>query len=245
MPKRSVIRAGCVAAAMAVVSCGPSFGQAPKPQPVVASTTLVADRGRVVFADDFKNMRSGWTTGTSSDGTRTAYTDSGFVVVANKKTADHVLHSPYAAALPQISVSVTATTGTSPKGSAPWVGCSRGPSEKTIKYTFVVAVAGGWELMRRDTRPGAKVPATVLKRGVPPATPGLDPIIVEGMCATLADGKSTRLIFFVNGIEVADVTDKVADLPQVGWFGDMIIRGQKTATTTVTVTHFEVRNLIA
>jgi hypothetical protein len=232
MAKRSVTRAGCVAAAMAVVACGPSFGQASKPQPVVASTTLVADRGRVVFADDFKNTRSGWTTGTSSDGTRTAYTDSGFVVIANKKTVDHVLHSPYAAALPQISVSVTATTGNSPKGSAPGVGCSRGPGEKTIKYTFV------------DTRPGAKAPATVLKRGVPPSTPGLDPIVVEGMCATLADGKSTRLIFFVNGIEVADVTDKVADLPAVGWFGDLIIRGQKAAVTTVTVTHFEVRNLV-
>jgi len=238
------MRAGCLVAAMAVISCGPSFGKANPPKPVAATTTLEADRGRVVFADDFKNTRSGWTTGTSADGTKTSYTDSGFVVVAAKRSADHVLHSPYALAFPQISVSVTSTTGNSPKGSAPGVGCSRGPSEKTIKYTFLVAVAGGWELMRRDTRPGAKAPATVLKRGTPPATPGLDPIVVEGMCATLADGKSTRLVFFVNGIEVADVTDKVADLPNVGWFGDLIIRGQKTANTTVTVTHFEVRNLV-
>ena len=243
--KRNVLRAGCLAAAITVISCGPSFGQANTPKPVLASTTLEAERGRVVFADEFKNSRSGWTTGTSADGTRTAYTDLGFVVVANKKTADHVLHSPYALALPQISVSVTSTSGNSPKGSGPGVGCSRGPSEKTIKYTFLVAVGGGWELMRRDTRPGAKAPATVLKRGTPPTTPGLDPIVVEGMCATLADGKSTRLVFFVNGIEVADVTDRVADLPSLGWFGDLIIRGQKTAVTTVTVTHFVVRNLVA
>ena len=235
----------CWLLASLAVSCsaGPLTPKA-SPQPVLASTTLEADRGKIVYKDDFKNPRSGWAQGIIATSSTATYTDSGYVVVV-KRLADQVVHSPYALALPQISVAATATESrTSPKGSGPGVGCSRGPSDKTIKYTFLVVVGGGWEVMRRDTRPGAKSPATVLKRGTPPVGPGADPIVVEGMCATLSDGKTTRLVMFVNGIEMADITDPVADLPTVGWFGDLIVRGQKVGTTTVTVTHFEVRNLV-
>jgi len=244
--KQTTISACCLLAAVALAACGLPLGQAPSsPKPVNAKTTLDAERGKVVFADDFKNARSGWVTGAVGGGPTTSYTDAGYVVVAAKRLVDNVVHSPYALALPQISVAATAAVSLkSPKGSAPGVGCSRGPSDKTIKYTFLVAVGGGWELMRRDTRAGAKTPATVLKRGAPPAPVGIDPLVIEGMCATLSDGKTTRVVFFINGIEVADVADRVADLPSVGWFGDLIVRGQKAAITTVIVTQFEVRNLV-
>ena len=244
--KQKLIPAWCLVGAFALAGCGLPFTSKPSsPKPVVASTTLDAERGKIVFADDFKNARSGWVTGAVGGGPTTSYTDAGYIVVAAKRSVDNVVHSPYALSLPQISVAATAAVSLkSPKGSAPGVGCSRGPSDRTIKYTFLVAVGGGWELMRRDTRPGAKTPATVLKRGSPPAPLGLDPLVIEGMCATLSDGKTTRVVFFINGIQVADVSDRVADLPSVGWFGDLIVRGQKTAVTTVTVTHFEVRNLV-
>jgi len=93
---------------VALAACGLPLGQAPSsPKPVNAKTTLDAERGKVVFADDFKNARSGWVTGAVGGGPTTSYTDAGYVVVAAKRLVDNVVHSPYALALPQISVAAT------------------------------------------------------------------------------------------------------------------------------------------
>lgn len=40
-----------------------------------------------------------------------------------------------------------------------------------------------------------------------------------------------------------NVTDRVDDLPHLGWLGDLVVGGEDTGAATVTATHFEERDL--
>ena len=63
------------------------------------------------------------------------------------------------------------------------------------------------------------------------------------ICATLSDAVTTRLVMFVDGTQVADIADPVSDLPRLGWLGGLVVTGEDSGPTTVTVTHFEERDL--
>jgi hypothetical protein len=61
------------------------------------------------------------------------------------------------------------------------------------------------------------------------------------MCATLADGRTTRLILLVDGATLADFTD-ATNLPGSGWLAGIdVVSNTKPSTTTAT--SFEVRDL--
>jgi hypothetical protein len=229
--------------AIPAVSCSGGLNAAIKsPTPVTASTVLTADRGSVVFTDDFSDSASGWST-KSTDDFRASFGGSGYVVVASK-FVDHEVGAPYVITKDQLSVAVRATeSSSSPDGSGFGAECSRGLKEPTVTYNFVVQIGGTWDMFRHDTRPGATNPDTSLKKGTSPKAPGATSITVELMCASLSDGVTTRLVMFVDNTQVADITDPVSDLPRLGWLGGLVVRSVEAGPTTVTATHFQERDL--
>ena len=106
-----------------------------------------------------------------------------------------------------------------------------------------VQVGGTWEVAKHDLLAGAATQHNVLKKRTSPKAPGATSIVVELMCATLSDGVTTCLVAFVNGTQVADITDPVTSLPRFGWLGSLTVRGEDSGPTTVTATHFEERDL--
>jgi hypothetical protein len=227
---------------MLALSCSGGLNGAVKsPTPVTASTVLTADRGSVIFIDDFSDSNSGWSKDTTAD-FKASFTGSGYVVVA-RNFVDHEVAAPYVLPKDQLSVAVRATESSAPDGSGFGAACDRGLKEQTISYDFAVQVDGTWDLVRHDLRPGAANPHALLKQGTSPKAPGAASITVELMCATLADGITTRLVMFVDNTQVADITDPVTDLPRLGWVGGLVVRGVDSAPTTVTATHYEERDL--
>jgi hypothetical protein len=224
-------------------SCsGGITGIVKKSNPVSETTVVKADRGPVVFSDDFTDSGSGWPKESVGDFSAT-FTRNGYVIVA-RRYIDHEAVAPYSIPKDQLSALVTATESTdSPSGSGIGANCDRGINDATLSYVFVVTIDGTWEARRYDTRKGATAPASSLKKGTSPKAAGAVPISVELMCATLSDGVTTRLVMFVNGTGVADITDRVDDLPKAGWLGGFVVRAQDTGITTVTATHFEERDL--
>lgn len=226
-----------------VVSCtGGLSGALKSPTPVTASTVLTAERGAVVFTDDFSDSASGWSTSPTAD-FKASFGGSGYVVVASK-FVDHEIAAPYLLPKDQLSVAVRATESTSsPDGSGFGAECSRGLKEPTVTYNFVVQVGGTWDMFRHDTRPGAANPDTSLKKGTSPKAPGAASVTVQLMCATVSDRVTTRLVMFVDNTQVADITDPVSDLPRLGWLGGLMVRSVDAGPTTVTATHFQERDL--
>jgi hypothetical protein len=235
--------AAALCASILAVSCTGSLNGAIKsPTPVTASTALTADRGTVVFTDDFSDSASGWATKPTAD-FKASFTGSGYVVVASN-FVDHEIAAPYLLPKDQLSVAVRASESTdSPDGSGFGAACSRGLKQPTLSYDFVVQVGGTWDMFRHDTRPGAANPDTSLKMGTSAKAPGAASITVELICATLSDGVTTRLVMFVDDVQVADITDPVTDLPRLGWVGGFVVRGVDAGPTTVTATHFQERDL--
>jgi hypothetical protein len=226
--------------AVLVLSCNGAVIKTPTP--VTASKALSPDRGSLVFSDDFRDSASGWSTETSSD-FNASFSPSGYVIVA-RNFADNEVATPYVLPKDQLSVSVIASESSgSPSGSGFGAACDRGLNQQTVSYDFVVQVDGTWEVIRHDLRPGAANPHSSLKRGTSPRAPGAKSIAVELMCATLSDGITTRLVMFVDTIQVADILDPVTDLPRLGWLGGLVVRSLDSGPTTVTATHFEERDL--
>jgi len=234
---------GALCLAVLAFSCsGGLNGVVRSPNPVTASSEVTPDRGSVVFSDDFNDPKSGWSTDNVSD-FKASFNKSGYVIVVTG-FIDHEVSAPYLTPKDQLSVSVTATeSSTSPVGSGFGAGCDRGLTEPTISYDFHVAVGGTWGIFRHDLRRAAGSQHSLLKQGTSPKAPG--PILrtVVLICATLSDAVTTRLVMFVDGTQVADIADPVSDLPRLGWVGGLVVTGEDSGPTTVTVTHFEERDL--
>jgi len=235
--------AGTLCLASLAISCNGGLNSVIKsPTPVTASTVLTADRGAVVFTDDFSDAAAGWATSPTAN-FKASFGGSGYVVVARNFVDDEVA-APYLLPKDQLSVAVRATvSSSSPDESGFGAACDRGLKEQTISYDFIVQVGGTWDMYRHDLRPGAANPNTSLKMGTSPKAPGTTSITVELMCATLSDGITTRLVMFVDNVQVADITDPVSDLPRLGWVGALVVRGVDAGPTTVTATHFQERDL--
>jgi hypothetical protein len=209
--------------------------------PVTATTTVTASLGAVVFSDDFRNASSGWTTETLPSGTTFSYTAAGYVIVA-KGSVDHFATAPYDTPVQQLAISVTATQSTdAPVGAGYGVSCWRGAGTSELRYDFVVTTAGSWQVDRRDGGIAAK-PA-ILKQGKASVKVGSKPLAVQGICATLADLHSTRLVFFAGSLKIADFTDPDTNMPDAGWLSDLIFTSEDIHPSIVTATRFEVRNL--
>lgn len=221
---------------------------APGPAPlasrlITASTTVTAQRGAVVFSDDFHNPSSGWSTQTLPSGTTFSYTAAGYVIVA-MGSVDHFADAPYQTPVQQMAISVTATQSTdSPIGAGYGVSCWRGTGAAELRYDFLVSTGGDWKIDRRDG--GIPTAPQVLKQGKSDVRLGSTPLAVQGMCATLAELRTTRLVLFVGTQKLADILDTATAMPDAGWLPDLLVTSEALHSSTVTATHFEVRDLAA
>jgi hypothetical protein len=209
--------------------------------PVVESTDVTSTSGKIVFSDDFRDPTSGWTTDSLPSGTTFSYGAPGYVVVA-KGTLDHFADAPYTTPVAQIAIAVTATQSTdAPVGAGYGVSCWRGADATELRYDFLLTAAGEWSVDRRDG--GVLTSALMLKQGGTTTRPGSTPVVITGMCATLADGHTVRLVMFAGPDRVADLTDNANALPDAGWQADLVLTSAEIHDSTVTITHFEVRDL--
>jgi hypothetical protein len=210
--------------------------------PVTASTSLTWDRGSVVFNDDFQDPGSGWPTQPLPSGTSFNYGPGGYVVVADG-TLHHIAYAPYTEPVAQLSMTAIATqTANAPQGAGFGVLCGRGTGATAVEYEFLVLGGSRWFVERHD---GSLAAGTghLIKEGTSPLSPGSAPVTVTAMCATGTDGQTSRLALFVNGFQVADVSDTASVFTDAGWFGGVDVASQATRSSTVTLSHYEERDL--
>jgi hypothetical protein len=221
---------------------GSSAGTGAAPQEVSASSTLKATLGRVVYSDNFHDASTGWPTTAEATGRATySYTVTGYQIVGTGLLL-HPAQSPYQTVFQQMSISMTAQqSADSPSDAGFGVVCRRG-SGGLFKYELYVEGAK-WIVLRRDGRADPTNQPYVLKEGTSPSAAGPVPITLVGVCATLADGVSTRLVLFVNGSSVVDLVDVSDPLPGDGWLSGMLAASSDKGRSTVTVTVFQERDL--
>lgn len=203
--------------------------------PITSATTLSPLSGSVVFVDAFGDPSSGWMT-SSGDAPNTygQYQSGGYVIVSMGGSMEHLVYSPYRAGRQQLSMSLTATETGAPAGAGFGVTCRRGTGDAAISYTFIVLNTGRFVVERVDGEPSLDKRGVVLQHGNSPVPPGWKPITVVGICATLADGVTTRLAFFVAGHKLADLTN-AAVLGDTGWTGgiDMASGASESIVTAI------------
>ena len=217
----------------------------PASHPITVTTPLTAATGTVVFTDDFHNVHSGWDTTSATSGITYAFANGAFVSAA---TAGFWFSepSPYFEPLQQLSVGTTATLDIhTPPDAGFGVDCVRGTGSSQTTYQFTATADSNWYVMRW-TGPNSDTNfPTTLKQGTikgAPA-PGVIPVTLVGVCATMADGVTTRLALFIDGSKVADFTDTALAALSSGWVTDLVTAGSDSGPVTVTSTHFEQRDL--
>jgi hypothetical protein len=214
-------------------------------KPVTATSTVAPGRGAIVFSDDFHDSNSGWTTRTLPSGTTFAYQNGTYVIVA-KGYLHHYAFSPYTPGVEQLSAKVTATTSSatsSPTGFG--VGCVRGEGASEVDYELLVETDATWFVERAEGPPKPDRSPDILKQGTAPLAPGGTPLTLEGLCATLPGSATTRLVLFIAGRQVADLTDTPGALPSSGWTAELIVSSSASGQATVTVTKFVERDAAA
>ncbi|HAC47347.1 MAG TPA: hypothetical protein DCF65_14950 [Chloroflexi bacterium] len=215
------------------------------PRPVTRNTPLTAATGTVVFKDDFHDVHSGWDTASGDPDINYAFVNGTFVVVA-KGAFLFYNPSPYSEPQQQLTVGVTATLDIhTPPDAGFGVDCTRGTGSSQTTYEFTADADSNWYVTRL-TGPSSvtNVPTTLAQgtiRGKP--APGVIAVTSLGVCATLADGLTTRLAFFIDGSKVADLTDTPPAASPDGWLADLVTVGSESGPVTMTATHFEERDL--
>jgi len=203
---------------------------------------LSAGSGIVVFTDDFHDPSSGWFAGTTSSGTTYGYSGGAYAIDGHGFLTHYVL-SPYSVPLPQASATTTATqTSDAPLGAGFGVVCQQGTGQQMISYWLYISVGAVFHVSVVKGPDGPNNLPLSIKRGTSGAGPGSIPVTVVGDCLTAADGKSTRLVLFANGVKVADVTDQ-STVPGFGWQMGILAPSQASRSSTVTYTRFEERDL--
>jgi hypothetical protein len=227
--------------ALLTVSCG-GPGSASGSRLIDATTDVLSGRGTVVFTDDFHDQGSGWTTETLPSGAHFAYSKEGYVVIAIGGL-HHFAFSPFQWPEQQLSARVTATLSSGAALTGGFgIGCFRGTGTSEIRYELFVGANGRFFVERADGAPSLYVRPTLLKQGTSTSSPGTTPLTIEGMCATLRGGQTTRLVLFVGGQRVADIADTADSLPGQGWVAELVVLSSASAHSTVTVTNFTERD---
>lgn len=219
----------------------PTITPTSPPGPVTAATALAADRGALLFTDNFRNPKSGWSTPSKNSAVTTySYGSAGYLIGSRTGMLEHMVYAPYHTTKQQLSMSVTASQAGAPKGAGFGVTCRRGTAAAQTSYTLVVMNTGSYYIERYDGVPSGSSSPKTLKRGTSSVAPGSTPITIVGMCATMGGG-STRLALFVDGQKIADLTDTVK-LVSAGWTGGIDMQSGKT-TSVLTVTGWQERDL--
>jgi hypothetical protein len=205
----------------------------------------MAASGNVVFKDDFHDVHSGWDTVSGDPDINYAFVNGAFVVVA-KGAFLFYDPSPYSEPQQQLSVGATATLDIhTPPDAGFGVDCTRGTGSAQTTYEFTAEADSSWYVARLTGASSVtNLPITLAQGTISgkPA-PGVIPVTSVGVCATLADGLTTRLVFFIDGSKVADLIDTPPAASPDGWLADLVIVGSDTGPVTMTATHFEERDL--
>ena len=203
---------------------------------------LSAGSGIVVFTDDFHDPSSGWFAGTAASGTTFGYSG-GAYVIDGQGFRTHYTFSPYSVPQPQASARITATqTIDAPLGAGFGVMCQQGTGQQQIRYVLYITSGAVFHVAVFKGPDSPNNLSSIIKRGTSAAGPGSIPVTIVGDCLTAADGKSTRLVLFVNGVMVADVTDP-STVPGSGWRMGIVATSEASKGSTVTYTHFEESDL--
>ena len=193
-----------------------------------------------MFVDHFANPGSGWETAPLPSGTTFAYGADDYIVVA-RGALHHFSYSPYTQPIQQLNTSMTATQSAGPPSGAGFgLVCRRGVGTAEIQYEFLV-LGRTWVVERRNGDSTNSAPA-ILLQGKSPVAPGAVPITVGAMCATEGDGRTTRLVLFLNGTKVADLPNVAPTFQDTGWRSGIDV-ASGAAPSTVTVSEFEERDL--
>jgi len=214
------------------------------PGPVGATTPLTAKTGTSVFSDDFHDPRSGWDTFSNFGIVDYAYSNGSFVITASGDFR-YWNPSPYSEPKEQISASVTATLDAhSPSDAGFGIDCVRGSGTGRVRYEFSAYAGARWFVRRTVGESSTSSTHTLAQGSLGSASiAGLTPITLVGVCATAADGVTTRLALFVDGRKLVDLTDRWLESWNQAWLCDLLTVASTTGPVTVTVTHFEERDL--
>jgi hypothetical protein len=206
-----------------------------------AAGVIAPDQGTVAFSDQFGDPTSGWATSALASGTTFGYQAGRYVVTA-RGSLHHFAVSPYQVPIAKLSVAMQATQGAgAPSGAGFGVLCAEGGDLQTsLRYEFLALNTGDWVIERRH---GSASPAMVVSQGKTAARPGSTPLTVEGVCNTLSDGRTTRLLLFLGGRQVADLKDSVGPIVGQGWAAGIDVASRSQAASAVSVSDFEERDL--
>lgn len=196
-----------------------------------------------MYSDDFHDSKTGWADSSLNTADDTFnFTASGYVIGSSGGSIEHWIYSPYRDGKGQLSMSLTATQMEGPAGLGFGVACGRGDGATRITYSFLILNDGTFTVARSE---GSLYdsPEVLLQKGASPVKPGSTAITVVGMCATLDDGKTTRLVLFAGDQMLADFTDKTS-LSGPGWLGSIDMLSGKRPSS-ITAKHWEERDLSA
>jgi hypothetical protein len=210
----------------------PPTPAAPTPDGVTASSALTPMSGVEVYSDDFTDPSSGWSTGADPEGAVFAYTQDGYTVTSTV-AAHWLAYAPYSDPAQQVNLNITAhESAGAPTGAGFGLVCRRGPDSTTnVRYEFIVNESNRWFIERSQGAVTMSSAPTILDEGSLPSGLGTQELQISGICATLADGHTTRLALFVGTQKVADITD-VSSLDADGWLGGIISSGDDVSSTT-------------
>ena len=221
----------------------PTTTAPPSPGPtsdgVTASSALSPMSGIEVYSDDFSDPTSGWSTGKNPKGAVYAYAADGYTVTSTV-AAHWLAYAPYDDAAQQVNLNMTARESAGASTTAGFgLLCQRGPdSTSNLRYEFIVNESNRWFIERNEGAVTLSSAPTILGEGALPASLGTQELQISGICATLADGQTTRLALFVGSQKVADITD-VSTLDSDGWLGGLISSGDGASSTTTVAGYTE------
>jgi len=212
---------------------------APTSDGVTASSTLSPTSGVEVFSDDFTDPTSGWSTGADPNGAVFAYGADGYTITSTV-AAHWLAYAPYSDPVQQVNLNTTAYESAGARSTAGFgLVCRRGPDSTTnVRYEFIVNESNRWFIERNQGSVTLSSTPTIIDEGALPVNLGSQSLEISGICATLADGQTTRLALFVGAEKVADMTD-VSSLDSDGWIGGLMSSGDGASSTTTFVGYAE------
>ena len=236
-PRRALIGLGVVAVVIALVAAVILIA---RPNNLTAATSLAPDSGTVVYTDDFAQRAFGWSEDTLDDGSTFANSAAGYVITGRSETSLYV-DAPSHVSRQQLSVSTTASLDEALPDTGFGVVCFRGGENDVVTYEFIVMTDGAWYIARRAAPLSADTYPTMVASGDGATAAGTAPLKVVGVCASL-DSKTTRLVMFVDGEQIADQTDTRENLPSGAWMSGIMVAAV-AGGPAVTFTHFELRDI--
>jgi len=212
--------------------------RAPTSDGVTASSALSPTSGVELFADDFTDATSGWITGADPKGATFAYGPDGYTITSTV-AAHWLAYAPYSDPAQQLNLNMTAHESAGARSTAGFgLVCRRGPDSTTdVRYEFIVNESNRWFIERNQgavSMSSTSSLPTILDEGALPTKLGTQSLEISGICATLADGQTTRLALFVGAQKVADITD-VSSLDSDGWLGGLLSGGSDASSSTTVV----------